>query len=335
VVDGRKRVGHRPARAGRPGARDRAQILELQRSRMIAAAIAIVQADGYRALTIAKVIARAKVSQPTFYAAFADRDACFLAAFEHTLARASDIVAAAYRGQADWPSGMRAAVLALLSEMERERGLARLCIVEALAAGPPVLDRRAQALAQLAQAIDGGRVRARSYRRPQPLIAQGVVGAMATLLHTRLLRDDPAPLTDMLGPLMAMIVLPCLGRAAACAELDAPPPRAPRRGRGPLDPTASVGPVVDFLDDLDMRLTYRTVRVLAAVAQTPAASNREIAAGSGISDPAQISKLLARLAGLDLIENVSPRRGQRGTNAWRLTARGVRLQRATHGIVEL
>jgi DNA-binding MarR family transcriptional regulator len=84
-----------------------------------------------------------------------------------------------------------------------------------------------------------------------------------------------------------------------------------------------------------MRLTYRTVRVLAAVAQTPAASNREIAAGSGISDPAQISKLLARLAGLDLIENVNPRRVPRGTNAWRLTARGVRLQRATHGIIEL
>ncbi|HXN39557.1 MAG TPA: hypothetical protein VN892_16080, partial [Solirubrobacteraceae bacterium] len=61
MVDGRKRVGRRSARAGTSGARarDRAQILELQRSRMIAAAIAIVQADGYRALTIAKVIARA------------------------------------------------------------------------------------------------------------------------------------------------------------------------------------------------------------------------------------------------------------------------------------
>lgn len=317
------------------GDRDRAKLVALRRLRMIAAAIVVVEADGYRGLTIAKVITRAGVSQNSFYDVFGDRDDCFLAAFEHTLARAREIAKETYRAETDWRSGMRAAVLVLLREMERERGLARLCIVETLAAGRPVLDRRAQALAQLAQAIDEGRARARSHSRPQSLIAQGVVGAMATLLHTRLLRDDPAPLTDMLGPLMAMIVLPYLGRAAACAELDAPPARAPRRGRGPLDPMAFAGQEGDLLNELDMRLTYRTVRVLAAIAQAPGASNREIAAGAGISDPAQMSKLLARLAGLDLIENVNPRRGPRGTNAWRLTPRGLRLQRATNRVVEL
>jgi AcrR family transcriptional regulator len=325
VVDGQKRSGRRGAGADAPGGhdRDRAQISELQRSRMIAAAIAVVQADGYRGLTITRVITRAKVSNKTFYDAFADRDACFLAAFEHTLARAGEIACSAYRAQTDWRSGMRAAVLSLLSEMERERGLARMCIVEALAAGPSVLDIRAQALGQLAQAIDAGRAQARSHHDPQPLIAQGIVGAMAALLHMRLLHDDAAPLTDMVGPLMATIVLPYLGRAAAWEELDAPPAPAVRRGR-----SASWQRRLDPLEELDMRLTYRTVRVLAAIAQTPGASNRQIAHDAGIVDPGQVSKLLARLARLDLIENVNPRRAH-GANAWRLTARGACLQRAT------
>ena len=52
-----------------------------------------------------------------------------------------------------------------------------------------------------------------------------------------------------------------------------------------------------------MRLTYRTVRVLSVIGEAPGASNREVAEGSGIADQGQISKLLARLERLQLIEN--------------------------------
>jgi hypothetical protein len=58
----------------------------------------------------------------------------------------------------------------------------------------------------------------------------------------------------------------------------------------------------DPLRRLGMRLTCRTVRVLLAVADTPGGSNRQVADGSGIGDQGQISKLLARLHGLGLIE---------------------------------
>ena len=53
-----------------------------------------------------------------------------------------------------------------------------------------------------------------------------------------------------------------------------------------------------------MRLTYRTLRVLGAVAERPGASNREVGAAAGMTDQGQISKLLARLEGLGLIANV-------------------------------
>jgi DNA-binding MarR family transcriptional regulator len=78
-----------------------------------------------------------------------------------------------------------------------------------------------------------------------------------------------------------------------------------------------------------MRLTYRTMRVLAFIAQQPGASNREIAEGSSVVDPGQISKLLARLARLGLAESPGEGAEHATMNAWRLTARGERLERAT------
>ena len=78
-----------------------------------------------------------------------------------------------------------------------------------------------------------------------------------------------------------------------------------------------------------MRLTYRTVRVLVVIGERPGASNREIADLSGVADQGQISKLLARLARLELVENTGEGQEKGGPNAWRLTPRGARVERAT------
>jgi len=78
-----------------------------------------------------------------------------------------------------------------------------------------------------------------------------------------------------------------------------------------------------------MRLTHRTVRVLMVIAERPGASNREIAERSGIIDQGQISKLLARLARLQLIENTGDGQEKGASNAWRLSSRGAQVVRAT------
>ena len=78
-----------------------------------------------------------------------------------------------------------------------------------------------------------------------------------------------------------------------------------------------------------MRLTYRTVRVLMVIGERPGASNREIAEGSGIVDQGQISKLLTRLARLNLVENVGEGQEKGAANAWHLTPRGAQVERAT------
>ena len=306
-----------------PGGLARAQVTEIQRSRMLAAAVDTVAEVGYANMTVAQVIGRARVSRKTFYDVFADREDCFLAAFEHALAEARPLAREAYEGESSWRDGVRAALARLLVFMDEEPGLARLCVVEALGAGERVLARRSQVLDELAEAIDRGRLASSTTREPPELTAEGVLGAILAVLHARLLDGHRGLLADLLSPLMSMIVLPYLGANAASRELSRP---APISGfRRSHRPPASRDP----LDGLDIRLTYRTVRVLMAIAGHPGASNREIAEGSGIVDPGQISKLLNRLARLELVENLGGGRAKGVANAWQLTARGAQLERAS------
>src|SRR6202453_5061918 len=106
----------RPGPSGLP----RGQVTQIQRSRMLAAAVEAVDEVGYARMTVAQVIGRARVSRKTFYDVFADREDCFLAAFEQALDQASLIAQEAYADQSSWREGVRAALARLLMFMDEE-----------------------------------------------------------------------------------------------------------------------------------------------------------------------------------------------------------------------
>jgi AcrR family transcriptional regulator/DNA-binding MarR family transcriptional regulator len=316
----------RMRRPGTPGPRGGGVfVTELQRARLLDAAFAVVSEDGYRRLTARRVSGRAGVSNKTFYDLFSDREDCFLAAFDHAVEEIATVVLPAYEGEKEWAARIRAGLGALLGFLDRESALRRLVFVEALGAGQRVLERRAQTLEGLRQAVDEGRAGMKPPRRQPPLTAEGVVGAAFAVIHARLLEQDPEPLTELLNPLMAMIVLPYRGHAAAARELarPAPEPTVALAGRerlgAPLTP-AGVGRA-----RIPFRLTVRTHRVLAAIADLTARgadpNNREVSDAAGVTDQGQISKLLARLEGHRLLENTGGHT-QGIARAWRLTPRG-------------
>jgi AcrR family transcriptional regulator len=303
----------------------RGRVTEIQRSRMLAAALEAVEEVGYARMTVAQVISRAKVSRKTFYDVFADREDCFLAALEQSVAQVGKVVREAYEREAMWREGVRAGLAELLVFLDEEPALARLCLVEALGAGPRVLERRAQLLEGLAAIVDRGRFVTPSVREPPEVAAEGVVGAVFAVLHTRALEGNGEGFSGLLGALMNIVVLPYLGARAASRELTRPA-LAATRDRSSSQARAQNR---DPMAGLSMRLTYRTVRVLVVIAERPGASNREIAEGSGVADQGQISKLLARLARLELVENTGDGQEKGGSNAWHLTPRGARVERAT------
>jgi AcrR family transcriptional regulator len=303
----------------------RGRVTEIQRSRMLAAALEAVEEVGYGRMTVAQVIGRAKVSRKTFYDVFADREDCFLAALEQAVSQVGKLVRESYERESAWRDGVRAGLAELLAFLDAEPALARLCLVEALGAGPRVLERRAELLEDLAEVVDRGRFVTSAIREPPEVAAEGVVGAVFAVLHTRALEDGGEPFSDLLGSLMNIMVLPYLGARAASREMSRAAPAIQRTGAGSAVGAQSRDP----LAGLSMRLTYRTVRVLVVIGEEPGACNREIAQRSGVADQGQISKLLSRLARLELVENTGEGQEKGGPNAWHLTPRGARVERAT------
>jgi AcrR family transcriptional regulator len=297
---------------------------------MLGAMVDLTRERGAERVTVAHVVARAGVSRRTFYEIFADREACLLAALDEAIEQIAAAVLPAYQRERGWLARVRGGLTAMLAFFDEQPGMAALCVVDALGAGQEALERRARVLDVLVAAVDRGRREAPAAALASGglnrVTAEGVVGAVLGVLHARLrggVGFDTKPLLPLRGQLMSMIVLPYLGPKAAAAELALRPPR-PRRGlRARQDP----------LKGLDMRLTYRTMRVLTAVADRPGLNNRRGARGAGVVDQGQISKLLARLEGIGLLVNTGdPGRGE--ANAWRLTERGHELEDAIRARTE-
>jgi AcrR family transcriptional regulator/DNA-binding MarR family transcriptional regulator len=290
----------------------------LQRGRLLSATFALVGEAGFEGVNARRVSERAGVSNRTFYEFFSDREDCFLAAFNYAVDGLESEARAGWESQLGWSARVRAALSALLVVLDREPAVRRLVFVEALAAGPRVLAARARVLEGLAGVVDGGRVNAREPRRLPPLVAEGVVGGVVGVIHARLLELRPESLVGLLGSLMAMIVLPYRGSAAAARELELPAPRQPARRRDGDGlsqwPLGSASPV-------DYRLTVRTQMALVAVAGRPGLNNREVSEVIGISDQGQVSRMMKRLAGQGLVENTQAH-ARRLVRAWRLTTDG-------------
>ena len=286
------------------------------------ATFAVVSEEGYRRMTVRRVSGRAGVSNKTFYDLFTGREDCFLAAFDHAVGELATVVLPAYEGEREWVAGIRAGLGALLGFLDREPALRRLVFVEALGEGPRVLECRARVLETLRGAVDEGRAGVRAGRVLPPLTAESVVGAAFSVIHARLLERDRESLGGLLGALMATIVLPYRGHTVAVRELKRPaavlmtgsPASGDASGKRAVRPSGS-GARIDF------RPTYRTQMVLAAVAEHPGGSNREVSVGARVQDQGQISKLLARLEGLGLLENTGGH-SHGVPYTWHLTPRG-------------
>ncbi len=301
----------------------RERVNDIQRARILGAMVEECAARGAANVTVAHIVARAGVSRRTFYELFADCEDCFLGAFEEGVARASRYVLDSYDPSAHWVDRVRSGLVALLSYLEAERDTGRLLIVGSLGAGAVALERRRGVLARMIAVVDEGRGESRAGAELPPLTAEGVVGGMLSVLHSRLIDGDQSSgLLTLAGPLMSMIVLPYLGPAAARRELAKPPPTV----------RASVSHAGNPLGELEMRLTYRTVRVLMAIAALGGRgsypSNRAVADAAEVTDQGQMSKLLARLHDLGLVENTGGGAARGEPNAWILTEKGWRVQGA-------
>jgi AcrR family transcriptional regulator len=196
-------------------------IATTQRDRLIDAMARTVAAKGYAGASLGDVCAAAGVSTRAFYQHFADKEACFLAAFDLGVTLLQGAVAGAYGRAAPWPERMHRGLGTLLRILAAEPAFAALAVVEVLAAGP-----RARARRRLL--LDAYTVFFADAPRPPdlPEVPRGVVGAVIAgvygVIYDFVSSGRVAELPDQLPHLTYLVVVPFLGPAAAARAAAGP-----------------------------------------------------------------------------------------------------------------
>lgn len=193
----------------------------VQRERLIVAMLRAASELGYRGTNVQDVIDRAGVSRPTFYEHFANKEDCFLAAFDTSAQRLRDKVdAAAQMGGDCWRDRVRFGLEAVLGFVSAEPDTARTLIVEARAASADAVMRRVELLDHFSVCLDSqARKLLPEGGRHSEVTASGVVGGVEALLYSRLCKGDHDGLDGLLPSMMYFAVLPYEGHEAASEEL--------------------------------------------------------------------------------------------------------------------
>jgi AcrR family transcriptional regulator len=202
-----------PGRHGLP----REFVVHNQRERLIAGLAEAVAENGYASTTIAHITRHAAVSRRTFYEHFNSKDECFVAAYDVVMEQLRERVDAAYEEQDEWPQALRAGLGAMLSFLAAEPNLARLSMVEALVAGPVVVERYDAAIRSLVPYLEAGREgrSAAVLAQLSPTTEEALVGGMVSLISRRIIAGRAAELEQLLPDLVEFTLTPYLGTAEA------------------------------------------------------------------------------------------------------------------------
>ncbi len=202
-----------PGRHGLP----REFVVHNQRERLIAGLAEAIAEKGFTGTTIGDITRHAAVSRRTFYEHFGSKDECFVAAYDTVMAELGERVGAAFDELDDWGHAVRAGIAAMLAFLAAEPNLARLCMVEALVAGPVVVERYDASIQSLVPYFKAGR-EGRSpevLARLSPTTEEALVGGMVSLISRRIIAGKTAELEGLLPDLVEFTLTPYLGSAEA------------------------------------------------------------------------------------------------------------------------
>jgi AcrR family transcriptional regulator len=192
-----------------------------QRERMLLATAELVAERGYQKTTIELIAKTARVALVTFYEHFSSKEECFLAAFDESLAAAREVFAELLDPEEPWQEQIASGLEIFLEMVVREQARARLCIIEAQAAGSAALARYQEMLESVAPKLRQGRdFNPRSSRLPDGLEV-AIAGGIAWLVHQRLIADEADELKALLPEMLQVTLTPYVGEAEAGRAADA------------------------------------------------------------------------------------------------------------------
>ena len=192
-----------------------------KREKILEGMLEAVGAEGYDATSVRTVLDRTGLYRQAFYDNFADKDRCYLAAFDAGVSRLEALVAKAAASEESWRGRLQAGLGALLDYLDAEPDVGRGIIVEVHAAGPEALARRAEAMKRVADFIDLARLEADESESPPQIAPEGIVAGIHAVVHSRLSTGASEGFRGLLPEFMYFAVLPYFGADAASAEMQA------------------------------------------------------------------------------------------------------------------
>jgi AcrR family transcriptional regulator len=195
------------------------EVREMQRERLLRAVIAGVDAAGFRDVTVADIVRGARVSRAAFYAHFADKEDCFLAATRQGGLLMADRIVSATRkmpGDASAEELLRASIAAYVDFLAEEPAFARAFYVDMPVAGPRALRQIEAAQHGFARLNRAWHERARRDHPAWPVVPYqayyALAGATTELVRTEVRRGAIDASNGLKDTLVALHLAVLAGR---------------------------------------------------------------------------------------------------------------------------
>lgn len=216
-------------------------VINSQRDRLLDSMAQACTEKRYAEVSVADIVARARVSRSTFYEIFPDKEACFLAAYDAILGRfVGEVIRACQDPELTWAEQIEIGIDTSLGFLAAEPAFARMCIVDMFSAGPEALERYLSAIRLIATFVDDARNQLPDTGEVPESVAGMVVGGAAVVIRGEIV-DERTEFLPSVGPdLLYAILSPYLDHSEAleraersAARLAEIYPDAPRKAVGP------------------------------------------------------------------------------------------------------
>lgn len=194
--------------SGGPHGIPRPVVQKIQRDRLMRAMAKTVAEYGYQETTVRRLLGRAGLSRRTYYELFEDKEECFLAAYDEVVNHVLELVGDAYASGESPEERISRGLRAFLQFCSDEPDIARMCIVEVLAAGAAARARRADTMERLASQMEGALQELRGDEKLSKLAAQGLIGGVHELIYTPIDHGEVQDLPDLADQIVATQVTP-------------------------------------------------------------------------------------------------------------------------------
>jgi AcrR family transcriptional regulator len=190
-------------------------IVENQRRRLIVAIVATVAEHGYNETTISSIVKAAGLSRATFYELFSGKEACFLAAYEVSLAELQEATLGAAERADHWSERISDGLAGLLAALAADPDRARFFLVAPATVGDRAIDRHHRAMSGLIAELIAGPPGPPRSSQSSDAREHSLAGGLSGLIVRKISAGEGAQLPELLPALTELILRPYIGSEEA------------------------------------------------------------------------------------------------------------------------